>query len=129
MGFVLSQEFENGEHPIAYGSKTFKGAEVNYPNTDREMCAIFKGAKHHRPYIYGHHIKIRTDHQPIMAIDRSKPVSKRVCNWVKQMQEYDYEIEYVPATKLKHADALSRIKIQESPDPESQVIMFEHEPR
>ncbi len=109
LGYVLSQVTEAGEKPVAYGSRLLKGAEKNYSNTDREMLAVITGMQHYRSYLYGRHFVVRTDHQAIALINKGKITSQRVCKWVLQTQDYDFEIEYTPATKIRHADALSRV--------------------
>lgn len=111
IGYVLSQNFDDGEHPIAYGSRQLKGAELNYSNTDREMLAVVKGVEHFRTYLYGKRFLIRTDHQALALINKGKPTTQRVCKWLLEMNDYDFTIEYVPATKIRHADALSRIRL------------------
>jgi transposase InsO family protein len=45
-----------------------------------------------------------------MHINRGKPVSSRVINWILELKDYDYTVVYVPEAKIKHADALSRIR-------------------
>ncbi len=109
IGYVLSQEFSNGEHPIAYGSRLLRANELNCGNTVREMLAIREGADHFRPYLYGHHFIIRTDHQ-------ATPM------WLLDMEDYSYDIVHVPATRIRHADALSRIRW---PENTASVMMFE----
>jgi transposase InsO family protein len=110
LGYVLSQATEEGERPVAYGSRLLKGAEKNYSNTDREMLAVITGMQHYRSYVYGRHFKVRTDHQAIALINKGKITLQRVCKWLLQTQDYDFEIEYTPATKIRHADALSRVQ-------------------
>ena len=137
IGFVLSQEFPDGEHPIAYGSRSLKGAELNYSNTDREMLAVVKGVEHFRTYLYGRHFIIRTDHQAIALINRGKPTSSRVLKWILDMKDYSFEVVYTPATKIRHADALSRVRYEEVAekheaehvDPPEQVFHLWGEPR
>jgi transposase InsO family protein len=124
LGYVLSQEFDDGEHPIAYGSRSLKGSEVNYSNTDREMFAIVKGIEHFRPYLYGRPFLVRTDHQAIKFIHNGKSTSSRVLKWALEMADYEFEVIHTPATRIRHADALSRIR---HPDetvniPEEQVF-------
>ena len=111
LGFVLTQEHEDGEHPVAFGSRLLKGAELNYSNTDREMLAVVTGIKHYRQYLYGKYFKVRTDHQAIVLINKGEMCRQRVCKWILELQDYNFDIEYVSATKIKHADALSRIRV------------------
>ena len=40
MGAVLSQVWDDGEHPIAYESRKMNAAEMNYPTHERELLAI-----------------------------------------------------------------------------------------
>ena len=110
IGYVLSQMFDDGEHPIAYGSRLLKGPELRYPNTDREMLAPVEGVRHFRSMLYGRHFLIRTDNTALKYIAEGKPHNRRTMKWLQDLEEYSYEIEHVSASKLKHADALSRIK-------------------
>ncbi len=125
LGYVLSQDLEDGEHPIAYGSRILKGAELNYSNTEREMLAVIKGMEHFRSYLYGRHFLVRTDHQAIPLIHKGKTVSQRVCKWILATEDFDFDVEYVPATKIRHADALSRIKVKPNNCSSAQTNMLE----
>jgi hypothetical protein len=122
IGYVLSQEFSNGEHPIAYGSRLLRANELNCGNTVREMLAIREGADHFRPYLYGHHFIIRTDHQATPMIDKRPATTRRSLKWLLDMEDYSYDIVHVPATRIRHADALSRIRW---PENTASVMMFE----
>ncbi len=109
MGWVLSQKTEDGEHPIAYGSRLLKGSELNYSNTKRETHAVIQGIEHFRSYLYGRYFIVRTDHQPITMIHNKKDLTRSVCNWILATQDYFFDIEYVPGKSIPHADALSRM--------------------
>jgi reverse transcriptase-like protein len=62
---VISQEFDNGRHPIAFYFHTLLLAEQNYNIHDKEMAAIIYGFKCRHPYFLGanHPIAIRTHHK------------------------------------------------------------------
>jgi hypothetical protein len=52
MGAVLSQRFEDGNlHPVAFISKKFLPAELNYQIYDKEMLAIIYAMKQWRCYL------------------------------------------------------------------------------
>ena len=40
MGAVLSQVWDDGEHPVAYESKKMNAVEQNYPMHERELLAV-----------------------------------------------------------------------------------------
>lgn len=65
VGSVLSQKEGKHELPIAYLSRTLNKAEINYYTTEKELFAILFGVKQYRPYIYGRHFCIITDHKPL----------------------------------------------------------------
>jgi hypothetical protein len=116
---------EDGEHPIAYGSRLLKGAERNYENTDREMLAPVEGAKYFRSILYGRHFTIRTDNTALVYLAKGDLTKKQTTKWLMDMEEYSYDIEHVAASKPRHADALSRIKWPGFPDKdekEDQVV-------
>ena len=66
LGGVLSQlQKDTGQwHPIAFFSKQFKGAELNYSTPDKELMAIVESFKHWRHYLEGsrHTIEVWSDH-------------------------------------------------------------------
>jgi len=48
IGAMLAQEFEDGEHPLGYFSRTLKPAEKNYSAYDLEGLAIVEALRHFR---------------------------------------------------------------------------------
>ncbi len=55
LGGVLLQFYKDTKewHPIAFFSKQFKGAELNYLTPDKELIAIVECFKHWRYYLEG----------------------------------------------------------------------------
>ena len=62
VGAVRSQVQKGKERAIAYHSKTLAPLERNYCVTHRELLAVMKVIEPFRPYLYGTHFKLRTDH-------------------------------------------------------------------
>lgn len=58
------------ESPLAYHSRTLSSAERHFSNTDKEALAIIVGVKKFHDYIhiYGRHVLIRPDHNPLLGI-------------------------------------------------------------
>jgi len=100
-----------GEHPIAFGSRcTQRPGTTISQHRQRELLAPVEGARHFRSILYGRHFVLRTDNAAVQYIMNGKPYNRRTMKWLQDMEEFSFDIEKVPATKLKHADALSRIK-------------------
>ncbi len=53
LGVIISQEFTDGRHPIAFHSRTLLPAEKNYNIHDKEMAAIIYGFKSGCLYFLG----------------------------------------------------------------------------
>ena len=72
VGGVLSQVQEGKERVIAYYSKILAPPERNYCVTRREFLAVVKSVKHFRPYLYGQHFRLRTEHASLQWLSRRR---------------------------------------------------------
>jgi RNase H-like domain found in reverse transcriptase len=45
LGAVISQEYEDGIHPVAFHSRSLQPAEKNYDTHDKELAAVIFGFK------------------------------------------------------------------------------------
>jgi hypothetical protein len=110
LGGVLSQLCEDQKwHPIAFFSRQFKGAEVNYSTPDKEMMAIVECFKHWRHYLEGslQTIEVWTDHQNLKTFMVQQRLNGRQARWLIHLMPYDFKIHFRPG-KLNPADAPSR---------------------
>ena len=62
---VLSQDIEDGEHPIVYIHRVLISAEQNYSTTGKECLALMWTIKKRRPYLEGYKFKAITDHSAL----------------------------------------------------------------
>ena len=113
---ILSHvEKDGSERPIAYASRLLSRAEQNYSQIDREALAIIFGTTRFHKYVYGKHVKIITDHKPLLGLfghEKAIPekASSRVIRWAVTLSAYTYELVY-RAGSSNNADALSRLPI------------------
>lgn len=104
IGAVLSQEGK----PVCYASRTLNPNEVNYSVTEKELLAIVWSIRYFRPYLFGRHFKIKTDHKPLKWLESLKEPNSKLVRWKLLLSEYDYEIDYINGKENKVADSLSR---------------------
>lgn len=101
LGAVLSQRYDNEEHPLAFSSRTLTKAEENYAQIEREAAALIFGVKKFHLYLYGRKWILVNDNRPLLAIFGPK---KGI------LSNYSYDVEWVPSNK-NIADWLSRAPI------------------
>ena len=97
-------------HPVAFFSATFTPTERNYDIYERELLAVMKALAHWRPYLgwTKFPFTIMTDHANLQYWKSPKNLNRRTARWHADLQEYDYEILYVPGKTNTPPDALSR---------------------
>lgn len=115
-GGVLTQNYDGVDMPITYISRSFKKGEKNKPPIEKELLAVHFAITQLRPYIYGRHFVVESDHKPLVYLYNLKNPSSRLSRLRLDLEEYDFEIQYIKGKDNVIADALSRITIQDLKD-------------
>jgi len=111
IGAVLSQrDEENRLHPVAFHSRKFQPAEINYEIHDKELLAIVDAFKHWRRYCEGatHQVQVFSDHQNLEYFTTTKVLNRRQARWAQELAGIDFKIYYRPGSQNGKPDALSR---------------------
>lgn len=113
MGFVLSQEINGEDKPISFGSKAFTPGESNKSTIEKELTAIHFGINYFRPYLFGRKFIIRTDHKPLIYLYSLKKPSSKLTRMRWDLEEYDFELEYIKGKDNVVSDYLSRLDFKD----------------
>jgi hypothetical protein len=95
--------------PVAYDSRSFKGAELNYPVHEKELLAIIRALSKWRTDLLGFRFEIWTDHKTLIHFENQRDLSRRQARWMEFLSQYDASINYIPGDNNSVADALSRL--------------------
>jgi len=79
LGAILSQRDNEGKlHPVAFHSRKFQPAEINYEIHNKELLAIVDAFKHWRRYCEGavHQVRVFSDHQNLEYSTTTKVLNR-----------------------------------------------------
>lgn len=110
-GAVLLQTSEVGVNkPVCYFSKKFSRTQCKYSTIEKEALALLMALKHFEVYLGGSTtpIKVYTDHNPLIFLNRMYNTNQRLMRWSLALQEFNIEIAHKRGTENLIADALSR---------------------
>lgn len=111
VGAVFSQIDIKGEsRPVAFASRKFKPAELNYPVHEKELTAIVFAFEEWRHYLEGveHQVLVLTDHKSLEYFMTTKQLTRRQARWSEFLSEFSFEVKYRPGTQATKPDAMSR---------------------
>ena len=111
LGAILSQrDHENRLHPVAFHSRKFSPAEINYEIHDKELLAIVDSFKHWRRYCKGavHPVQVFSDHQNLEYFTMTKVLNRQQARWAKELAGIDFKIFFRPGSQNGKPHALSR---------------------
>jgi hypothetical protein len=105
IGAVLLQ----GGRPIAFESKKFTPAELNYDTSQKELLATIHALRTWRCYLAGVPFILVTDHHPNTAFETKAELSPRMACWLEFLTQFAHmKWEYRPG-RTNVADPLSRM--------------------
>ena len=117
LGAVLSQEHEGKlEKPISFASRKLTGAEIKWGATELEAFAVVWALEIFRPWIDGYQVKVRTDHSPLLWLQKNVNKTPKLARWVLRLQEFTFQLQHRPGKAQVVADALSRTPLSRLPN-------------
>lgn len=91
-------------------SKKFNIHQRNYSVIEKEALALILAIQHFEVYLgSGSPIKVMTDHNPLIFLQRSRTTNQRLMRWSLFLQSYPLQIHHIKGKENVLADALSRV--------------------
>src|SRR3984885_7709140 len=97
-------------HPVAFHSRSFNSAELNYNTHDKELLAIFEAFKHWRQYLEGsgHPIDVVTNHKNLEYFSTTKLLTHQQARWSEFLSQFNMVIRFHPGKLGAKPDSLTR---------------------
>ena len=102
LGAILSQTGEDERlHPVAFHSRKFSAAEINYEIHDKELLAIVDSFQEWRHLLEGaqHPVTVYTDHKNLEYFMSARVLNRRQARWSMSLSRFDFKITYRPIKK------------------------------
>jgi hypothetical protein len=110
-GAVLHQ----GAGPLAFFSRPFAARHLKLAAYEHELIGVVQAVRHWRPYLWGRHFVIRTDHFSLKYLLDHRLSTVPQHQWISKLFGFDFDVEYRPGHLNTVADALSRKDAEAAP--------------
>ena len=97
------------EAPIAYASSKLTDTQRRWSTVEKESYAVVFALEKFSTIIYGCHIILYSDHNPLQYLMSSAPKSSKLIRWVMGLAKYDLEVRHRPGVQNIIPDCLSRL--------------------
>lgn len=112
---ILIQISDNKPRVVAYFSKRTTPAESRYHSYELETLAVIQSIRHFHTYLQYCFFTVVTDCKSLKESYLKQDLNTRIHRWWSYLQGFDFKIVFRPATRMQHADFLSRHPLRESP--------------
>ena len=123
----MSQCDDEGKiHPIAYFSSGLTYEQKKYAAGELECWAVIAATRKFSKYLpAAPHVKILTDHNPLVWLKKQKDPRGKFTRWILELESINYLIDYIRGTENACADYLSRESCGIDPEVNDEDQYFE----
>jgi len=97
-------------HLIAFHSRKFTDAELNYEIHDKKLLTIVDSFKQWRLYLEEsrHQVQVYTDHKNLLYFMIMKVLNQKQVKWLKELLSYNFQIQYWKKSENLKINVLSK---------------------
>jgi hypothetical protein len=109
LGAALLQGYGGRLHPVCLWSRKLSDTEMRYSATEREALAIVYFLRKFRHYLLERRFVLLSDHRALKYVFAHASENSKLARWALQIQEFAFDVAYVPGPENIIADWLSRM--------------------
>jgi len=119
LGAILLQSIKegDGQRLVYFASRKTSAPESRYHSSKLELLCLVWAVNKLRQFLIGTKFVILTDCQALVYLSNFKNLNVQVARWHDSLQEYEYEVKYLPGHQMSHVDALSRATVSTEEPP------------
>ena len=108
IGAALLQEHDDDLRPCMFVSRKLLARERNYATVEKECLSIVWALSKLSRFLLGSKFIIMTDHKALQFLRSAKAKNSRLFRWTLTLEQFNYNLEYLPGKDNMLADFLSR---------------------
>ena len=109
IGGWISQQHNDGWHPVVFISRKLTFHEMNYSNPERELLALVYSLEKQGHFLRcGIPVEVNIDCSSLERLQSMDLTNKRFARWILLLQDYNLTLKYIKGEKNTVADYLSR---------------------
>jgi hypothetical protein len=79
--------------PLAYFSNPFAARHLKLAAYERELIGLLQAMRHWRPYLWGRHFRVRTDHYSLKFLLDQRLSTVPQHQWISKLFGFDFSVE------------------------------------
>ena len=109
---AIAATLNQNNRPVAFFSRTLRGAELKHSSVEKEAQAIIESVRHWRHFLTGRHFYLITDQKSVKFMfdqnHKGKIKNEKIMRWRMELLCYNFDITYRPGIENVPPDTFSR---------------------
>ena len=128
---AIAATLNQNSRPVAFFSRTLRGAELKHSSVEKEAQAIIESVRHWRHFLTNRHFYLVTDQKSVTFMfdqnHKGKIKNEKIMRWRMELLCYNFDITYRPGVENIPPDTFSRSCASVSPDTNISKLKELHE--